>query len=120
MNRILTKLCVGFFLITVGSGLGLQSFRHGLRPTNPTLGPRLAIATVYDGVFTAESTIAMRSALVAADIAGGIKIDETRIIDRADKTLSRGLVAQAIESCVDELGDSSRFIEWWWRDEVYF
>lgn len=75
-----------------------------LRSTSPS---------VWDNSFGPSETKYLRDLLLASDVE-----EKTSVIDRQDKTQERGPVASALESWIDEFGgDSSRYIEWWWRDE---
>ena len=92
---------------------------------------------VFDGCFNAATLESLKSELMREDEEKGI-VEDTRVIDREGDPSKWSQVEAALVSWVDALGDhfdnenendkamnamcgrdSSRFIEWWWRDEWY-
>ena len=83
---------------------------------------------VFDGVLDRSTSSSLLFLLERLDDETNMA-EATRVIDRQKKTVEPLLDASpsispteaAIEgllrSVVDEIGDGSRFIEWWWRDE---
>lgn len=78
-----------------------------------SFGDGLQQVRVWDGCFDAAALRAIRSA-------GQARAHPlTSVYDREEGSehCGRTVLEQAVCSLLDELGDSSRFIEYWWREE---
>ena len=88
----------------------LISSSHGLLP--PTV-------KVYDGVMSEAARIHLDGACEAV---AALTVDNTVphiLVDRTQEPEPgpAGAVECALDALLTECGDSSRYVEWWWRDE---
>lgn len=93
-------------------GAGLH-WRVLLSTLLASLADALQQVRVWDAVLDAAALRAIRSA-------GQARAHPlTRVYDREEDSMhgGRSVLEQALCSLLDELGDGSRFIEYWWREE---
>ena len=109
---LLEGRCCAFFMLRPG---GLFARLH--TPSSSSF------IDVFDGVLDKDTTSSLHNLLMRLDDETNMA-DTTRVIDRHEKmgvATNQKTTEKAIEmllrSVVEELGDDSRFIEWWWRDE---
>jgi hypothetical protein len=89
------------------------------RPTAPV------DCEVFDQTFDEISLSRMKSTLLrslTSDPEETLVIDREALVSSDGNKVPRKLSAleSGIVSFLDAMGDSSRYVEWWWRDEVNF
>jgi hypothetical protein len=80
---------------------------------------------VFDQTFDEISLSNMKSTLLrslTSDPEETLVIDREALVSSDGNKVPRKLSAleSGIVSFLDAMGDSSRYVEWWWRDEVNF